>query len=497
MLLPARLLVFLLAIVVLAAGLVKVSPTASAAGTPTLTVAGVALAGSTQPATSTADLTDAPAATGEVTWLVDDKFAAKTPTAPHSFAKTYAAGAHKLKARWVIDPATGATAETFANFTVGSAPAEPTLLSGSEPLQGATVNSPFRADLAGVPTSIAGGVTFFLDGAQVVKDTSSPFQANITTSAGSHQIKATWTDPANQQARQLIATATVQDGPFLTSAGTPLHAGKVTSPFTAVLSNPVGVTGDVTWLLDDSFIGKSTAPPHQFTVTTSNGQHKLKARWVVNTGTGATKDVTAVFTVGMMPEFRLAPPVDEEPGHGERRYACPSETQRAMDYHHVRDTSELAVIMIPTHAMTVNGDFSLDFILRRPTVSEEISQLLERMDGAEIFAASLWALPAGKRLDEVDLAAWPKEYIQCAGTADRLTVEVRRLESGHPQQFVVGRAIESGSVLKEVNWNSGKHSVQIQPNEILNWREATDLFVDYYAERSLAEGFRFREIAVG
>ncbi len=311
---PYQVLAMLLTALLVLATLVKVTPTAAAAGTPTLTVAGVPLAGSTQPATFTADLTDAPAATGEVTWLVDDKFAAKTPTPPHSFSKTYTPGAHKLKARWVVNPTTGATAETFSNFTVGSAPAEPTLMSGGSPLQGATVNSPFSIDLAGVPTSISGGVTFFLDGVQVVKDTSSPFQASITTSAGSHQVKATWTDPATQQAKQLVATATVQDGPFLSSSGTPLHAGKVNSPFTAVLSNPVGVTGDVTWLLDDSFIGKSTSPPHQFTVTTSNGQHKLKARWIVNTGTGATKDVTAVFTVGDMPEFRVAPPVDEEPG---------------------------------------------------------------------------------------------------------------------------------------------------------------------------------------
>ncbi|WBQ07742.1 RHS repeat-associated core domain-containing protein [Kribbella sp. CA-293567] len=302
------------AVALLVAGLVKVTPLASAAGTPTLTVAGVALAGSTQPATFKADLTDAAAATGEVTWLVDDKFAAKTPTPPHGYSATYTAGPHKLKARWVINPTTGATAETFANFTVGSTPTQPTLMAGSEPLQGATVNSPFRADLAGVPTSIPGGVTFLLDGALVVKDTSSPFQANITTGAGSHQVKATWVDPSNQQAKEVVASANVQDGPFLSSGGTPLHAGKVNSPFTAVLSNPVGVSGDVTWLLDDSYVGKSTAPPHQFTVTTANGQHKLKARWVVNSGTGATKDVTAVFTVGTMPDFRLAPPVDEEPG---------------------------------------------------------------------------------------------------------------------------------------------------------------------------------------
>ncbi|WP_344836139.1 RHS repeat-associated core domain-containing protein [Kribbella ginsengisoli] len=323
-----KFLAIVLSAALLTAGLVKVTPTASAAASPTLTVAGVALAGSTQPATFKADLTDAPAATGEVTWLVDDKFAAKTPTPPHSYSATYTAGPHKLKARWVIDTTTGATAETFANFTVGTTPTQPTLMAGSEPLQGATVNSPFRADLAGVPTSIPGGVTFLLDGALVIKDTSSPFQANITTIAGSHQVRATWTDPSNQQAKEVVASANVQDGPFLSSAGTPLHAGKVNSPFTAVLSNPVGVSGDVTWLLDDSFIGKSTAPPHQFTVTTTNGQHKLKARWVINTGTGATKDVTAVFTVGTMPDFRVAPPVDEEPGPAIKNLWATSDNRR-------------------------------------------------------------------------------------------------------------------------------------------------------------------------
>lgn len=152
--------------------------------------------------------------------------------------------------------------------------------------------------------------------------------------------------------------------------------------------------------------------------------------------------------------------------------------------------------MIPTHAMTVNGDFSLDFVLRRPTVHEEIGQLLERMDGVEIFAASLWALPAGKRLDEVDLQSWPNEYIQCAGAADRLTVEIRRLEAGNPQQLVIGRAIEATSKRETVNWDSGKYSVQVQENEILTWREATKLFADYYEKRSVAEDFEVREIAL-
>lgn len=93
----------------------------------------------------------------------------------------------------------------------------------------------------------------------------------------------------------------------------------------------------------------------------------------------------------------------------------------------------------------MNGDFALDFILRRGTPAEEIGQLLERMDGLDIFAVSLWALPEGKRLDDVDLKAWPKEYIQCAGSANRLTVEIRRVESGTPHQFVIGRTAEPGT----------------------------------------------------
>ena len=79
---PARLLAGLLIVALFFAELVGMPLPARAAGTPTLTVSGVPLAGSTQPATFTSDLSDAADVTGEVTWLVDDSFASKTTTPP-------------------------------------------------------------------------------------------------------------------------------------------------------------------------------------------------------------------------------------------------------------------------------------------------------------------------------------------------------------------------------------------------------------------------------
>jgi hypothetical protein len=145
----------------------------------------------------------------------------------------------------------------------------------------------------------------------------------------------------------------------------------------------------------------------------------------------------------------------------------------------------------------MNGDFAVEFQLRRPTPEEEVGQLLERMDGDEIFAVSFWAMPAGKSLDQFDLRTWPKEYIQCAGTAERLTVEIRRLEAGIPRQFVVGRLARSGSATEKVKWDSGKHSTTVWPSEILTWREATALFVGYYQNSPLPTDYQLREISLG
>ena len=51
----------------------------------------------------------------------------------------------------------------------------------------------------------------------------------------------------------------------------------------------------------------------------------------------------------------------------------------------------------------------------------------------------LWRMPDGKALDETDADRDAHEYIQCAGSAERMTVEIREVVEGRAQQFAVGR----------------------------------------------------------
>lgn len=137
--------------------------------------------------------------------------------------------------------------------------------------------------------------------------------------------------------------------------------------------------------------------------------------------------------------------------------------------------------MIPTHAFTMNGRSNWDVQDGVRPVDEEIRHMVRRLNGNERFSLSLWKLPEGVSLAGVD----PKEdrsYIQCGGTAERMTVELRTVENGVVRQEVIGRppaAAPAGDPEEEVPFGGG-YGVRVYPNEVFDADEAGDLFVSYY-----------------
>ncbi|WP_046494589.1 RHS repeat-associated core domain-containing protein [Streptomyces odonnellii] len=300
----------------------------AAAGSPYITSSGAKLDGATVASPFTADLADAGAVTGDVTWLLDDKFAGRDATAPYQWTVTTTAGAHKLKARWVTDTGTGQTAETVANFTVGTAAPVPFLSTDGLKLDGANVASPFTAVISDAQV-VSGEVTWLLDDSFAGKDSTAPYEWAVSTTPGAHKLKARWVSNATTGATsEITANFTVTETPYLTSDGFRLHGTSVKSPFTADLSNADAVTGEVTWLLDDKFAGKDASAPYQWTVNTTDGSHKLKARWVTNATTGATAETTAVFTVNMGADWTQPEPVYEEPGPALKRLWTTADNRR-------------------------------------------------------------------------------------------------------------------------------------------------------------------------
>ncbi len=134
-----------------------------------------------------------------------------------------------------------------------------------------------------------------------------------------------------------------------------------------------------------------------------------------------------------------------------------------------------------THAATMNGLVSGELKPREPlTPEQEIGRLLRLVDGTERYSFCLWALPPDKPFDRINLRKYPQEYIQTAGTPERMTVEVRRLVQGKPQQHVLGRPVEDPRSLTNeiVAWDGIK--TPVMSNEVFTVDEVIELFEHYY-----------------
>ena len=133
-----------------------------------------------------------------------------------------------------------------------------------------------------------------------------------------------------------------------------------------------------------------------------------------------------------------------------------------------------------THALLMNGRTWGDAQPLERGGGDEISRTLHRFDGTEAFALLLGKLPPGKRLDDVSPDKEANEYIQCAGSADRMTCEVRRSNGGKYEHFVVGHAPNGDPLGNEetIDWDDVK--TVVASNEVFSADEAAGLFLSYY-----------------
>lgn len=134
-----------------------------------------------------------------------------------------------------------------------------------------------------------------------------------------------------------------------------------------------------------------------------------------------------------------------------------------------------------THAMTMNGRISGE--VKDPFLSATglIEQRLTLLDGVTRFSLSLWRLPDGIPFDRVDLATWPVEYVQVAGSRERLILEAQRLEQGIPVKYVVGRNTIDASASPAgvvVPWNGCE--TRVLSSEVFTASEAAEVFAFYY-----------------
>ena len=130
------------------------------------------------------------------------------------------------------------------------------------------------------------------------------------------------------------------------------------------------------------------------------------------------------------------------------------------------------------HMITLNGRRHYDLESTFEDSRDFIARVMSRLDGDERYSLVLGALPGGKGIGDVDTKAWPVEYVQCAGSSEALTVEIRVGTGDDAKQSVVGRSGEhSDEADVDIPWDGYVSSVY--PDEVFDADEAIELFAYY------------------
>jgi hypothetical protein len=152
---------------------------------------------------------------------------------------------------------------------------------------------------------------------------------------------------------------------------------------------------------------------------------------------------------------------------------------------------------INTHVVEYSGGRSVTSIDEYADV-EEFARPMRIFDGVERFALTLWALPPGLDYETaVKSGQDALEFIQAGGSAEGLTVDIRK--SGGSQwgvdwvRFVVGHT-HSGAEPVDVPIKLPRSSEFVSRSEVFTPDEAAKLFYSYYKTGDIPAGYSLRPV---
>lgn len=152
-----------------------------------------------------------------------------------------------------------------------------------------------------------------------------------------------------------------------------------------------------------------------------------------------------------------------------------------------------------THQMTVNGQLTMDLTDAFRSYRAQIGRSLSLLDGEKKFAYKIAAYPPGLKSISTPKGWRPTQYLQCAGSAEVLAIEVRIVgDDGVARQFAVGRGGGGRSSAPSVRIPYGDtNSVTVYPDEVFEQEEAGDIFYRYFQTGSVGEQYTLRELDLG
>jgi hypothetical protein len=148
------------------------------------------------------------------------------------------------------------------------------------------------------------------------------------------------------------------------------------------------------------------------------------------------------------------------------------------------------------YILEYDGGEMVDQIGRYPARNRFLSPL-RRRNGDTLWALTLWPLPDGMSYDDVCArAVGTTEYLQAAGRADALMVEIRK--PGGAQwgcewvRYSVGHSETPSPLDVPIGLPSG--TVMVSADEVFDADEAADLFLAYQQTGDLPPGYALRPV---
>lgn len=152
----------------------------------------------------------------------------------------------------------------------------------------------------------------------------------------------------------------------------------------------------------------------------------------------------------------------------------------------------------PTHIVQSNGNSRGPLGNRVRPYPDQIRVSLNAMDGTDFWAYSLWRAPEGA--DLLESIPFADDYIQSAGSAMAMTVEVRLTDAaGVERQYVVGKpdTVPEGEPSEVVRWDDGRYSTTVFAGEVFTADEAAEVFYAYFLTDRVPDGYPLRELDLG
>ncbi|HEY0249570.1 MAG TPA: hypothetical protein VGC45_15060 [Gryllotalpicola sp.] len=127
----------------------------------------------------------------------------------------------------------------------------------------------------------------------------------------------------------------------------------------------------------------------------------------------------------------------------------------------------------------------------------QLRRELGLLDGDERFAYLFYYVPDDAGWPDApgfDQSKYDQEYLQSAGSAERMTIEIRRLEEdGRYHQYAVGRP-GGASEPHDQQIAFAENTLTVPMSEVFDADEAAPLYFHYFQTRSLPDGLALREL---